>query len=311
MMLLIYGDLMQYYPLFIDTSKTNILIIGAGQVASRKLTLLARTQAQITVIAPQISTEIETLSSTGRIQLYQREVCLTDIDPHYQLIYIATSNTALQGQLTKQANSLGIWVNVVDAPLLCDFITPAIIDRNKLVVAISTAGVAPVFASSLRAQIEAMLDSKLSLLLDFVAQKRAEIQAYYQSVSERRAFWRYFFKQNGQQFNDATLALFEQAKIEQSETSQIYIIDTLRPVNSLPIGILPVLQSIDQIVFDVNTAPAILEFVRRDAHRYDISELASVSLLDGMTLILAQKDQIPKLTNQYPQAALLAEQFQY
>lgn len=132
---------MQYFPLFIDTINLNVLLVGAGEVASRKLALLTRTEANIHVIAPQVNTEVQRYAETGRILLSVREVVHADIQ-NYDLVYLATANDSLNAELATLATARGIWVNAVDNPAFCRFITPSIVDRGRLVVAISTAGAA-------------------------------------------------------------------------------------------------------------------------------------------------------------------------
>ncbi len=144
---------MQYFPLFVDTTKLKVLLIGAGEVASRKLALLARTEAEIVVIATDISAEISRWAEQGRITLLNRSVNTDDIRG-VDLVYLATADDKLNAELACIADERNIWVNVVDSPELCRFITPSIVDRGRLQIAISTAGAAPVFARELRARLE-------------------------------------------------------------------------------------------------------------------------------------------------------------
>ncbi|MGL5407948.1 MAG: precorrin-2 dehydrogenase/sirohydrochlorin ferrochelatase family protein, partial [Shewanella sp.] len=163
---------MQYFPLFIDTVNLTVLLVGAGDVASRKLALLSRTEANIHVIAPKVNAEVQDYVQKGRIVLSQREVLPSDMQ-NYDLIYLATANETLNAELASLAADRGIWVNVVDNPEYCRFITPSIVDRGRLVVAISTAGAAPVFARTIRSRLETSLPPSLTPLLDFVAGRRA------------------------------------------------------------------------------------------------------------------------------------------
>jgi precorrin-2 dehydrogenase/sirohydrochlorin ferrochelatase len=162
---------MQYFPLFVDTQGLQVLLVGAGEVATRKLDLLSRTDAHIHVIAPMVANDIETYHTQGRIQLSRREVCRDDI-ADVDIIYLATADEQLNMDYAQLATERGIWVNVVDNPKFCRFITPSIVDRGRLVVAISTAGAAPVFARTIRSRLETMLPSSLAPLFDFVASKR-------------------------------------------------------------------------------------------------------------------------------------------
>ena len=109
---------MQYFPLFIDTVNLNVLLVGAGDIASRKLALLTRTEANIHVIAPHVSAQVQHYADAGRILLSVREVAHADIQ-NYDLVYLATANDDLNAELATLATARGIWVNAVDNPALC------------------------------------------------------------------------------------------------------------------------------------------------------------------------------------------------
>jgi len=98
---------MQYFPLFIDTVNLNVLLVGAGDVASRKLALLTRTEANIHVIAPEVNSEVQAYADKGRILLSQRSVVQADIQ-NYDLIYLATANDKLNSELATLATERGI-----------------------------------------------------------------------------------------------------------------------------------------------------------------------------------------------------------
>lgn len=178
---------MQYFPLFVDTTQLNVLLIGAGDVASRKLELLSRTQANICVIAIDVAPDIQAYADSKRITLLQRAVADEDIE-NVDLIYLATANEALNARLAHLATAQGRWVNVVDSPELCRFITPSIIDRGRLQIAISTGGAAPIFARELRSRLESWLPYSLTSLFDFVAERRKEVQQRLVSFKERKLF---------------------------------------------------------------------------------------------------------------------------
>ncbi|MGL5359903.1 MAG: precorrin-2 dehydrogenase/sirohydrochlorin ferrochelatase family protein, partial [Shewanella sp.] len=214
---------MQYFPLFIDTVNLTVLLVGAGDVASRKLALLSRTEANIHVIAPKISAEVQAYADKGRILLSQREVLASDIQ-NYDLIYLATANEALNAELASLAAARGIWVNAVDNPAYCRFITPSIVDRGRLVVAISTAGAAPVFARTIRSRLETSLPPSLTPLLDFVAERRAEVQQQLPSGELRRLFWERFFDSNGDRFDSRTPSHYRNAFHHLSAKGEILLL---------------------------------------------------------------------------------------
>ncbi len=298
---------MQYFPLFVDTQSLRVLIIGAGDVASRKLDLLARTAADITVIAPEVSNEVLAYQASLRINLLQREVAIEDIKD-IDLLYLATANDELNKLFAQYAQQQGIWVNVVDSPALCRFITPAMIDRGRLQVAISTAGAAPVFARDLRSRIETLLPHSLNPLLDFIAERREEVQYRLPVFSQRKLFWEHFFATNGDRFDAQTSQHYENAFEQLSMEGEIILVDDLTEFNLLPIAAIPLLQKLDVIYSDVDIPQALLELCRRDASRevmITMSALTERYHHGQRSLVYGGADIINTLVAHFPMAKYL------
>lgn len=295
---------MQYFPLFIDTINLNVLLVGAGEVASRKLALLTRTEANIHVIAPQVNTEVQRYAETGRILLSVREVVHADIQ-NYDLVYLATANDSLNAELATLATARGIWVNAVDNPAFCRFITPSIVDRGRLVVAISTAGAAPVFARTVRSRLEASLPQSLKPLFDFVADRRIEVQDRLKSTAERRLFWERFFETNGDRFDSWTLERYHDAFNHLLSRGEILLIEDVVQVDLLPIAAMPLLQRLDWIYSQGALSEALAELVRRDASRGELpalSELSKAYEQGTRMLLVADIQKINQLKAHFPMA---------
>lgn len=295
---------MQYFPLFIDTVNLNVLLVGAGDVASRKLALLTRTEANIHVIAPQVNTEVRHYADAGRILLSMREVVHADIQ-NYDLVYLATANDDLNTELATLATARGIWVNAVDNPAFCRFITPSIVDRGRLVVAISTAGAAPVFARTIRSRLEASLPQSLKPLFDFVADRRVEVQDKLDSTAKRRLFWERFFDTNGDRFDNRTLEHYQNAFDNLVSRGEILLLDDSTQVDLLPLAAMPLLQRLDCIYSQDTLSTELTEMVRRDANRAELPALSEVSKAyeQGMRLLLvADTPKINQLKAHFPMA---------
>ncbi|MCH1919811.1 bifunctional precorrin-2 dehydrogenase/sirohydrochlorin ferrochelatase [Shewanella sp. A3A] len=293
---------MQYFPIYLDTRTVKVLIIGAGEVACRKLDLLSRTQATIEVIAPDVTDDVQRYADEGRIALAQRAVETDDLQ-HRDLIYIATANHTLNLSLAAKAKELGVWVNVVDTPAACDFITPSIVDRDRLVIAISTAGAAPIFARDLRGKLEAMLPNSLAPLFDFIAEKREEVQQRLPSGAERRRFWERFFSTNGERFDSNTLQRYQQSFTEASSQGELLLIAETTAAQLLPLAALPLLQRIDRVVAVADISPELQELLRRDAERaapMADSELVSAWQAGQRLLLVVDDVELGRLKAAFP-----------
>ena len=130
---------MKYFPILADLNGAPVLVAGGGEQAAQKLRLLAKTAAHIVVVAEAVSAEIEGLANAGVIRLVRRSFAADDVLGQ-RLVYAATGDRTRDAQVSRAAQALGIPVNVVDAPELSTFITPAIVDRSPVTVAIGTEG---------------------------------------------------------------------------------------------------------------------------------------------------------------------------
>tara|TARA_R110002050_G_scaffold75436_2_gene161724 strand:+ start:11806 stop:12717 length:912 start_codon:yes stop_codon:yes gene_type:complete len=295
---------MQYFPLFVDTQGLQVLLVGAGEVATRKLDLLSRTDANIHVIAPDVANEIESYYSQGRIKLSRREVCSADF-ANVDIIYLATANEQLNMDFAELATERGIWVNVVDNPKFCRFITPSIVDRGRLVVAISTAGAAPVFARTIRSRLETMLPPSLAPLFDFVASKREEVQHKLSAGKDRRLFWEQFFTTNQDKFDGLTEQRYLDAFDHLSIKGDIILLTDDTPTHLLPIAAMPLLQTLDVVYSDNPLDGEINELLRRDASREKVPLLSDITHQyehGSRILIVSSLVKISQLSAHFPMA---------
>jgi len=156
---------MRHFPVFLDLSTSTALVLGEGETATRKATALARAGATIRtarVFSPNL--------------LDGCAIAIGADAPDDQLTALATA-----------ARARGIPVNIVDRPALCSYISPALVERGPLTVAVSSGGDAPVLARLIRARIEALLPANLGDLAAFAARFRDRIRAALPSLPARRA----------------------------------------------------------------------------------------------------------------------------
>lgn len=124
---------LQFLPISINVTGKKILMIGGGKIATHKATIMKRFVDNVTVIAPEISAEIEALGYT----LIRKEYEPSDLDGYF-LVYVVTANEALNRQIKADAEARGILASVCDAPLLCDFVSPAIHKEGHITVSVAS-----------------------------------------------------------------------------------------------------------------------------------------------------------------------------
>jgi precorrin-2 dehydrogenase / sirohydrochlorin ferrochelatase len=176
---------MGFIPIFLQVEGKPCLVVGGGEVALRKVTPLIDAGAQVTVISPRVSAELASIAESGRILLRQRTYRAGDMQG-YHLVYAATDDSELQQSLFEEARRLNILINVADAPEFCSFITPSVIRRGQLQVAISTGGASPATARILRQSMEEWLGDEFEALLEVMAAARDWLKRH-EADAEARA----------------------------------------------------------------------------------------------------------------------------
>ena len=131
---------MRYFPIFFDLKGRKVVVVGGGEEALRKVRLLLKTSARISVIAPLLHDE---LASEPRVEWLARRFAPHLLDDA-ALVYSA--DPELNRLVSVEAKARGIPVNVIDGAEISTFITPSIVDRDPVVVAIGTEGTAGAFA---------------------------------------------------------------------------------------------------------------------------------------------------------------------
>ena len=158
---------MNYFPAFFNLKGQRVLVVGGGEVALRKVTLLERCDALVTLVAPDVAPElVERAQRTpdpaalGSLTIHTREFLPDDLEGA-RLVIVATSRRAVNRWIANLSDARGIPVNVVDDRETSRFIVPAIIDRDPDMVTISTGGTSPVLARRLRERLEAFIPKRV------------------------------------------------------------------------------------------------------------------------------------------------------
>ncbi|MEE8529954.1 MAG: bifunctional precorrin-2 dehydrogenase/sirohydrochlorin ferrochelatase, partial [Nitrosomonadaceae bacterium] len=168
---------MDFLPILISIKNRNCLVIGGGKVAARKVALLLRAGARITVIAPELDIELHEQLCQGIIVHRAESFTPAHLDDA-TLVFAATNDRLVNQQISEAAGKLRIPINVADNPDLCSFIMPSIIDRSPILVAVSSSGKSPVLARILRAHLETMIPEAYGRLATYAANFREQVKQH-------------------------------------------------------------------------------------------------------------------------------------
>ncbi len=263
---------MNYLPIFIDITQKPCLVVGGGDIAYRKINLLLKANAQVSCVAQACCNGVTQLAKNNTITVIEKAFEPSDIKSQV-LIVSATNDRALNAQVSDLAKNANIPVNVVDSPDLCTFIMPSIVDRSPIVIAISSAGKAPVLARLIRAKLESTIPNAYGKLAELAGSFRAQVKAKFNNIEDRRYFWEKAFsgvvaeKVFSGKTDEAKLDLQMQLdKSTDSEMGEVYLVGGgPGDPDLLTFKALRLMQQADVILYDRLVSDEVMELVRRDA----------------------------------------------
>ena len=274
---------MNYFPVFFDLKSLRVLIVGGGEVAFRKLALLERTGAAITLVAPKVLPEIDGRAAAGKIELKLREFVPEDLDGA-RLVIVATSRRAVNRWIATLSEARAIPVNVVDDREASRFIVPAIIDRHPVLVAVATEGTSPVLARRLRERLEAIIPKRIGELALWLRALRHTARRRLRDTHARRRYFeaivdgaaaRRFTEGDVQGAQRIAQQLLAGAASSAPAPGEVTLVGAgPGDPELLTLKALRALQDADVILHDRLVPAAVLDMARRDAARICVGKAA-------------------------------------
>jgi len=272
---------MDYLPVFLQLRSLRAVIIGGGRIAARKADLLLRAGACVTVVAPRLHEDLRSRAAAGELT----HLAESFVPAHLDGAVIAVAATGLEEintAVSEAARERNLPVNVVDDASLSTFIFPAIIDRSPIVIAVGSAGQAPVLARWVRERIEAILPAGLGALARFMGERRSRIRRSLGQAA-RRGFWERIVhgkagahllagdRAGAERAFDAELLVSQlttSAVTGGSALGEVYLIGAgPGDPDLLTLRALQLLQQADVVLYDRLVPAAVLERARREARR--------------------------------------------
>lgn len=263
---------MDYFPAFLNLHDRPCLVVGGGDIALRKIRLLSAAGARVTIVAPNISSALDEFATRSDLRVLQRAFAGPDVLGNW-LVVSATGIPAVERLVFEHASAAGIFCNGVDDIANCSYITPAIVDRSPIVVAISSGGAAPVLARKIREQIERLLPVGLSHLGKLARSWRDRVGERLHDLLSRRRFWEAVF--DGPAASEAiagNTAAAEQRMSElleaagEPQAGEAWLVGAgPGDPGLLTIRALQIMQTADVILHDRLVSSEVLGMARRDA----------------------------------------------
>ncbi|WP_018151799.1 siroheme synthase CysG [Leeia oryzae] len=276
---------MDYFPVFMNLQGLPALVVGGGEVALRKASLLDDAGAKVRVVAPEVCQAMaDKIDAAG--WHWTQSVFETQHLDDVRVVIAATDQPDVNRTVFEAAEAQRLPVNVVDQPALCRFIMPAIVDRSPLMIAVSTSGGAPVLARHMRTKLEGIIPHQWGKLSGLIGKFRDSAKRVLPNPGERRMFWERLLDGpmtdmalNGRMEQAETLLISELANAkEEAKTARgaVYLVGA-GPGNPdlLTFRALRLMQIADVVVYDNLVSPEIVNLIRRDAERIYVGKASS------------------------------------
>lgn len=271
---------MHQFPLFARIAGEPCLVVGGGVVALRKVRALRAAGARVTVNAPVICAELSELAAAGELALEQREFDPALVDRHL-LVIAATSRREVNHAVAAAARAAFRLCNVVDDGAASSYISPAVVDRSPLLIAVSSGGSAPVLARRIRQQLEELLPARLGALASWAQRWRERVQARLPDIDRRRRFWEDTLAgpaadhvlAGREESADEVAAAKLAGAATQAQAGEAWLVGAgPGDPELLTLAGLRLLQEAEVILHDRLVSPEILALARRDAEFIDVGK---------------------------------------
>jgi siroheme synthase-like protein len=177
-----------FYPLFFDLRGRKCLVVGAGEIATRKAESLLSSGADVKVVSPEACEDMKKLLADSRLEWLQRPFEASDLDGCL-LVIASTNDPDVNRHVFDEAEKRGMPANIVDVPELCNFIVPSVMRRGDFQVAVSTGGASPVLARESRKWLEKAFGPQWGPLVKTLAEIRSTLKERLPKEEYRRCFW--------------------------------------------------------------------------------------------------------------------------
>ncbi len=262
---------MDYLPLFHRLQEAPVLVVGGGEIAARKISLLCRAGARVRIVAPGIAEATQAL-----VDAHGLEVTLRDYQPGdvtgATLVISATDDEAVNRQVYEDCTAAGLLINSVDRPALSNVIFPGIVDRTPVLVAISTGGASPTMARVVRGWLEARLPARLGALAEFVRARRDRVKGSVSDIAGRQQLWQRVVEGPAAEAvyrgDEAAAEQAFEAALTGAAAGWVAIVGAgPGDPELLTLKALRLIQSADVILYDNLVNRQILDYARRDAEQ--------------------------------------------
>ncbi|WP_377288987.1 siroheme synthase CysG [Rhizobium sp. SG2393] len=271
-------DRLTVFPAFFRVADKRVAVFGNGDEAFAKVRLLLNTQAHIVAFANQPEANYAALLAERGIETVRAPFDATQVDGA-TLVFAATGDAAFDREIVRTARAAGIPANAVDQPDWCDFLTPALVNRAPVAVAIGTEGAGPVLAQMIRARIDQILPPSLGRLAQLAQTYRRAVEVLLPKGNARRGYWKRFFTGDVAEavasgdLSTARRTATRMLKASGPSEGRVFLVGAGPGAEDLlTLRAQRLLMEADVILFDALVPQAVVDLGRRDAERISVGK---------------------------------------
>jgi uroporphyrin-III C-methyltransferase/precorrin-2 dehydrogenase/sirohydrochlorin ferrochelatase len=281
---------MDFLPLFHNLNGKRVIVIGGGEIALRKVRLVAEASALITIVAKEYCADlVDIRDSNAKKGIHNLELITAPYQQQYienypdaVLVIAATNDPELNREVSNHAQQAHMLSNVVDDPSYSTVIFPSIVDRSPIQIAISSGGDAPVLVRLIRTQLESLFPAGMSKLAALAGSFREKVKAKFSNGADRKAFWEEVFggpiaeQAYSNNLDEAERLLKDKLDTtEEFKTGEVYLIGGgPGDPDLLTFKAIRLMQQADIVLYDRLVSKPVLNLVRRDATRIYVGKTA-------------------------------------
>ena len=271
---------MNWLPLLHRTNDVKFIIFGGGQVAQRKVQTLLKFDCDITLVSPQLDSRLQALVDQNRITYINTDAQQEHVLTNHSIV-AATNDAAINQQIATWAKALACPISIADDPQNSDFIFPAIIDRNPVTIAISSASESPALTRYLRNQLDAAIPTRIPQLAMFVSNLRKSIRSSVDGSEQRQRIWRKLMssampnlvlagkEEQAKQVADSVIA-------KKTQSGEVFLVGAgPGDPELLTLKAVRLIQQADVVFYDRLVSPAILEYCSAKAEMHYVGKAMS------------------------------------
>jgi len=274
---------MEFLPLFLNIRGQYCVIVGGGEVALRKATLLIKAKANLTLVSPQFISQLQEFSKEGKCKLVQEEFTPEQLEGA-RIVIAATDNEKVNARVANAANKKNLPVNVVDQPKLCSFIMPSIVDRSPVVVAISSSGRSPILTRKIKELNESLISNREGQLAELLGTFREKVRNKFPDFTERLKFWESLLKSQLSELvysgNESVASQLIEDRLRQSDQEgacgEVYLVGAgPGDPDLLTLRALRLMHKADVVLYDRLVSQEIMDKLRPDAEKIHVGKASS------------------------------------